>query len=207
MTFIARSGNKPVISANTQRAKSPLLFSLFDKLDPQKQLRILDTGAANASTIETLSRFYCKLWIADSWNEICALSPEQAETDDNLHDSFDRAFHLHKQQPAKLDVILLWDLPNYLDGRILSDLIQYLQIHMHAQTLLHCYIYTSSQMPAVPGHFAIDAGQTVVIRHQDCGTRPCPAYYQEALQKIMSPFRVRRSVLQANGMQEYLLGR
>lgn len=205
MSFLARSPAKTKVQESRLISKSPLLFSLLDKLDPQRRYEILDTGPASGSTINTLSNYRCKLHITNSSTELCAMDTAKLDSAHKLNRALVKSLQLYKSQKANLNLILLWDLPNYLQTEILSGMITYLLPHTSKDAYLHCYIHTASMMPETPGKYSIMQDSQVMVEYSTDGKRPCPAYYQEALHKLMSPFRVKRSILHTNGIQEYLL--
>ncbi len=205
MPFLARSPAKTKVQDSRLSSKSPLLFSLLDKLDPEKRYEILDCGPASAGSIDTLSNYHCKLYITDSRSELCAMDTKELDSAHKLNRAFVKSLQFYKSHKASLDLILLWDLPNYLQADILSALVTYLLPHTNKDAYLHCYIHTASMMPATPGKYSIMEDSQVRVEYNSDDKRPCPAYYQEALHKLMYPFKVKRSILHTNGIQEYLL--
>jgi hypothetical protein len=205
MSFLARSPAKTKVQDSRLISKSPLLFSLLDRLDPDKRYEILDTGPASADSIDTLSNYHCKLHITDSRSELCAMNTDELDSAHKLNRAFVKSLQFYKNQKASLDLILLWDLPNYLQADILSAMITYLLPHTSKDAYLHCYIHTASMMPENPGKYSIMEDSQVRVEYDTDNKCPCPAYYQEALHKLMYPFKVKRSILHTNGIQEYML--
>lgn len=207
LSFLAKPSAKQNIQQAGETTSSPLLFSLLDSLDPELRHEILETCTPSRSTIEYLSDYRCKLYISNSNKELATLDAESLDTPTKLNRAFIKALNLYKNHTAQLDVLLLWDLPNYIQPSLFPALIEYLLPHMSKAATLHCYIHTSSLMPEQPGQYHILDDKTVRISHHSERTRSCPCYYQEALHKLMTPFRVKRSILHTNGTQEYLLSR
>lgn len=207
MSFLAKSSAKQNIQQAGETSSSPLLFSLLDGLDPEQRYEILETCKPSRNTIDYLSNYRCKLYISNSNTELTTLDAENLDTPTKLNRAFVKALNLYKNQKAQLDILLLWDLPNYIQPALFPALIDYLLPHLNKDATLHCYIQTSSLMPEHPGQYHILGDKTVRISHHAPRTRACPCYYQEALHKLMAPFRVKRSILHTNGTQEYLLSR
>ena len=211
MSFLAKSSTKPGARQSTQQVgeitSSPLLFSLLDSLDPEKRYEILETCTPSRSTIEYLSNYRCKLYISNASAELATMDAEKLDSAHKLNRAFIKALNLYKNQKTQLNVLLLWDLPNYIQPALFPALIEYLLPHMSKDATLHCYIHTSSLMPEEPGQYHILEDKSVRINSHSPRTRSCPCYYQEALHKLMTPLRVKRSILHTNGTQEYLLSR
>jgi len=195
---------KPV-EGNSYESNSPLLFDVLSKINQDEFYEILDIGPANSTSIEYFNNYHCKIHICDSMDELCEMTTDKLNTINKLNRAFVKALSLYKHQKNKIGIVLLWDLPNYLQPEILSSLIQFLEQHTNKKIIIHAYIHTSRLMPASPGRYSIIQHNNVLMQNDNIGDKTeCPMYYQDALHKYMKPFKVKRSVLQANGIQEYL---
>ncbi len=183
---------------------SPLLSGLLEQISEQDYHEIMDVVPANQGVIDLFSRFRCKLYLPGCLDALRKLDSQVLDTPTKRQRALVKTIGLYKNKKASLDVILLWDLPNYLDKTILSSLVEYLLPHIRKQTLIHCYIHTRQSMPAVPGNYRYIDGK-VYVHHPQAETITCPAYYQEVLHRMMAPFTVQRSILLSNGLQEYVL--
>jgi hypothetical protein len=112
-----------------------------------------------------------------------------------------------KQDSAKLDLLLLWDLPNYLDSKVLRAIFEYLIPHCSEQAFVHTYVHTREHMPATPAKYRLNGDDKVSVLQDASEKVPSPMFHKESLQKALSPFVVERGVLLSNGLQEYLLKR
>jgi len=207
MPFARKVNASITPSENSLLSKSPLLFDVLDKIDPEKRYEILDTGPASSDSLEFLSQYWCKIHISDSRNSLCELNTEKLDTPYKLNRALVKSLMLYKNKKSNLDCLFFWDLLNYLQPDIFPALIDYLLTHTHQNTVLHCYLYTSSLMPESPGRYHILENKQVRIENNSPVTRKCPTYYQGALNKLTYPFKAKRSILHSNGMQEYLLTR
>jgi len=201
---VALISQKP-IEGNFYEYKSPLLFETLARINQAEFYHLLDIGSANSSSIEFLNDYQCKIHICHCIDDLLNLTLEDLNTPNKLNRAFVKALGLYKNHNNKIGIIMLWDLPNYLQPEILQGLIKFLMQHIHDKAIIHTYIHTTRLMPAIPGNYAIEKSGKVAMQNNLDSSTDCPAYYQEELHKHMSPFRVRRSVLQANGIQEYLL--
>ena len=183
---------------------SPLLFDMLAGLSPVQQHTILDVGRASGSSIDYFCDFWCKLYISDSVSEIHKLVPATIDTPHKWHRALVKTMQFYKRDKTGLDVIFLWDLPNYLAPNHLEGLIDYLLPHTSKRVLLHAYLYSARQMPAVPASYHIQRNNTIAIEPGSANRIDCPMYHQTVLHKYLSPFRAKRAVMLSSGIQEYL---
>lgn len=187
------------------RMNSPLLFQLLQSLAEEGYYQFLDITPATPGLLDYFSQYHCKLYLPGCINELWRMTAEELDTPHKLNRALVGSLGLYRNNKAKLDVILLWDLPNYLDKQILSGLIEYLLPHTANTVYLHCYIYTRQEMPASPGRYQFTPENKMWVEHPSEQMIACPAYYQEVLHKLLHPFVVHRSILLSNGLQEYIL--
>lgn len=186
------------------RLKSPLLFGALQSLNPETRVELLDLAPANPSLLDYFSPFHCKLFLPGYREQLLALRVDDEIPEQSLPDKFSEGISLTSGNTA-LNLLLLWDLPNYLDQKVLSGLSVYLSQFCTRQSILHCYIHTRQSMPALPGDYRLTPEHTVMVEMSAPWTAASPMYHQALLNKIFSPFQVQRGMLLANGLQEYLL--
>ena len=184
---------------------SPILFELLNGLSIEEHHQILDVMPVRQGIIDVFSGFACKLYLPGCLQELCSISSEKYDTANKLNRVFTKTFGLYKKQRAFLNIIFLWDLPNYLDKQVMQSLIEYLSQHMHENIKLHMYIHTRQQMPSSPGSYLILPDGKVGLELSRDGSIKSPLYFQEKLQKLLHPFKVKRSMLISGGLQEYIL--
>lgn len=200
-----RAVNRLAEQETRYHLKSPLLFGVLQTLDLESRVDILDLAPANADLLGFFSQYHSKLYLPGCRDTLLTLR----QTEDNTDPSFTRAFKqclpLPDGENRALDLLLLWDLPNYLDKPVLSALITYLLQHVSQRTVLHTYIHTRQTMPSHPGDYRLTLENNVMVDLPAPWTAASPMYYQELLHKVFTPFRVERGMLLANGLQEYVL--
>jgi|GEM_PF-2436148 len=185
--------------------RSPILSDLLNSLSSEEYLEVLDIIPANQGVIDAFSGLNCKLHLPGCLAGLSEITTQKYDTPTKLHRAFTRLFGFYKRQRASLNVILLWDLPNYLEKPVMSALINYLSEHLHDSARLHFYIHTKHLIPASPGRYTIEPGGEVFSQNSDDKMVESPLYFQEALQTLMQPFMVKRSMLLSGGLQEYVL--
>lgn len=184
---------------------SPLLFDVLESLSQTGYFQLLDIMPANTSLLDVLSSHHCKLFLPGCIKALMRLRTSEHDTPQKLQRALCQAFGFNRDTHVKLDLLLLWDLPNYLPNTILSALIEYLLPYTNNDARLHCYIYTGQEMPDTPASYQFAARQKIWIELQSERTTSAPVHYQEALHKLLAPFVVQRSILLSNGLQEYVL--
>lgn len=184
---------------------SPLLFEALENLSQTGYFQLLDIMPANPSLLDVLSEHHCKLFLPGCIKQLMCLRTSELDTPQKLQRALHKEFGFYRDIQVKLDLLLLWDLPNYLPNPVLSALIEYLLPYTNSNARLHCYIYTGQEMPDVPASYQLAASQKIWIEPQSERTTSAPVLYQEALHKLLTPFVVQRSILLSNGLQEYVL--
>lgn len=187
------------------KISSPLLTELLENLPHEERHEILDFLPANKAFIDTFSHYHCKLYLPGCQRELSKMTPDKYDTETKVHRAFTKNIRLYKNNKSSLNVIFLWDLPNYMDKSILKELITYLSQHMHKTIKLHFYIHTKQQMPEMPSEYTISSDTKISVKNVSTTKAKSPLYFKEALQKILSPFKVKRTKLLSGGLQEYIL--
>lgn len=168
--------------------------SIEEVLTSKHRPRVLDLGPARAGTVEFLNRFRPRIQIEDLTHTL--LSP--AAANDPLRDlSFpdgERTF----------DLILLWDLVNYLSPDQTKDLSQRIAAVSTPDTVLYAQIWTTPAMPNEPQRIHIADGGTIVHTPRSARTRPAQRITKRRLHELLPEFEFARSFLTRSGMEEYL---
>lgn len=190
--------------SNQQVINCPALTSLFQGFSDDQKYRILDLGKANGANVTFFSSLRCKLFVGEVMPAI--LSYQRSLTDDDqpslmlpnildLDDLFD------------LNLVLCWDILNYLDTRLFDHFREFLHRIITNGGSLHAFVYTHKTMPTLPGNYQIlDTGQMNVV-HSVNSVTPAPRYGQRELEKLLPGFTVKQTRLLQTGVQEYLFNR
>ncbi len=182
---------------------SPLLFGALQSLTEQPHYTVWDPQPATQGLLDYFSLSCCTLYLPACRDALCQLPIEEAES--SLDTVFPQLFSFDDASFKPIKLLLLWDLPNYLQPSVLSALIQYLTPRLDPHVVIHSFIYTSQSMPETPALFRFVEQQKLHVVSTSVRTCTCPMYYQEKLHKLFNPFRVQRSILLSNGIQEYVL--
>lgn len=186
------------VKANTAALNAPLFRSVIDRMNGGGRWVVLDLGPAGNGTVSLFGQFRCRLEIADIATGIDALNAEDDPA--RLVDSM-----LPPQRDELVDIVLCWDILNYLNRASLRALMDGVARRCHAGSLMHALIvYSAPRMSAQPGRFVpTDEGRTLNVSGS-VGQVDAPRYSPEDLSVAMPRFTVERAMLLRNGMQEFL---
>jgi hypothetical protein len=183
---------------------APLFRTLIEGVDTTRRVFVLDLGAAHAKTLELFNRFRCRIEIVDARGDIESLNGIGEARD--LVGAVTAL--LPPPGPNALDVVLCWDLLNYLDRRALAALMTGLAARTRPGGLAHALIvYLESRMPTRPGDYVPLQDFRLQNLAQSRAERAAPRYSPEDLKLCMPGFAIDRGRLLGNGMQEFLFRR
>lgn len=162
---------------------------------------MMDLGAARTETIALFGQFRCRLEIVDLAESLAELNAE--EDADRLRQRSDALLPVPRHEP--IDVVLCWDLLNYLRRPALAAVMEGVAARARPGTLAHALIIMSTpHMPAQPAGYAPLPDHRLASRGTPDGERDAPRYTPEDLGRCLREFSVERVMLLRNGMQEYL---
>lgn len=180
---------------------APLFRRLVEALSEEKRSVVLDLGPVRAETVALLTPYRCRLEIADLADSLEALDQEPDPA--LLRDRVEALLPRPRQEPV--DIVLCWDLLNYLQRPAISALMNGISGRMRPGAFAHLLIvYSGTSMPARPSRFApLPDGRLVETATTDA-RRNAPRYSPEDLGKCMRGLRSESATLLRNGMQEFL---
>lgn len=183
--------------------KAPLFGVLTERMDNDEQRTlVLDLGSVRGATIRLLNQFRCRLQVEALSESLIALN--------TVGEFVDLPSAVARLLPEQLqaDVVLCWDLPNYLGPPALTALMQGLQARLQPGTRVHMLIcYSASRMPAQPGNYSPQSRDHLVfapVTQEECDS---PRYTPKSLAECMPGFVSEKAMLLKNGMQEFVFRR
>lgn len=191
----------PAAASPGRGLHAPLFEQILRDLDGDRRHVILDFGAARSATIALFSTFRCRLDILDLPVMLPWLGtvPEPADRRRLL------AERLQCAEPEPGHLVLCWNLLNYLQPADIEALAVLLAGRLATGARLHALIeYSSPIMPASPGHWVPDPSARLHADQPELDEIPAPRYSPKALERLMPQFRLERSMLLGNGLQEHL---
>lgn len=176
-----------------------LFRTVIDGLSDDRRWVIVDLGRAHPRTLALLEGKRCLLDIADIVGDDGCVAHEFHSQRSSLTVSRSA----RAAEPA--DVVLCWDILNYLDTAALRTLMASVAARCRPGALVHALIvYSERVMHDRPGQIVPLDATTFIDVGVLPPSRPAPRYSTEALAAAMPEYAVERVRLLGNGMQEYL---
>jgi hypothetical protein len=184
--------------------RSLALAELLDSLRPGSRHAVLDLGPSVSANVKFLSTLCCRIRIADLHRSLSSESIESRRSE-AMNALWERLLPLAPDE--RFDVLLAWDVFDYLRPDQVSSLMARLAPACHEETLALVLVSTRPTIPAVPPRYRILDREHLAGDGPREPVRPCPRYGQADLQRMMAGFSVRRSFLLRSGIQEFLFAR
>jgi hypothetical protein len=188
-------------SSAPEGLSAPLFHSLIQRLQSGGRWVVLDLGAAHSATIRALGKYRCRLEIVDLADGLDSLN---GEVDPRRIRQRAEAL-LPQRHGEPTDVVLCWDLINYLNQPALNAVMECIALRCKRGALAHGLVYYSAKaMPERPSTFLPVDDQRIVQHIHPGRERPAPRYTPEDLARCMPRYNVERGRLLRNDMQEFL---
>ena len=165
--------------------------------------RVLDLGPAIGRNVQFLSSFISKLFIADLHGTIWSQAGRSGLDRVKLDRILSRDLPTTNQNP--IDLILAWDLLNYLDREQVTTLGRHLAKLCRRDSLVLVWLSTLRTIPELPGRYLMLDPETLRYENASKRERRSPGYKEPDLEKLMPAFEVETSYLLRSGIQEYVL--
>lgn len=133
--------------------RSPGITAIYNELKSSTRNTILDLGSSSAASFQFFSQLSSQIHF-EGIDSILHESGADYMTGDNLRATLENYLSTFASD-KKFDVILAWDIFNYLDPATLNWLIKRLNQHCRANTLVHCIKYVGRHMPVAPRHYQL----------------------------------------------------
>jgi hypothetical protein len=180
---------------------APLFHALIQRLQSGGRWVVLDLGAVRSATIQTFGQFRCRLEFVDLADGLDSLN---GEIDPRRIRQCAEAL-LPARRGEAADVVLCWDLINYLNQPALTAVMECIALRCKRGALAHGLVYYSAKsMPERPSTFVPTDDQRILQHVKPGRERPAPRYSPEDLARCMPRYSVERGRLLRNGMQEFL---
>lgn len=185
------------------RHNSPGFAAIYHQIHFSRRNRILDLGSFCASNFRFLSTLGCKLHF-ENLDEFL----RENQTDlysDQIYGRLEEYLSGFAGEEL-FNVILTWDIFNYLDLDSIERLIERLRPFCARNALIHVIRHLGTNVPAIPCRFRIATdGELVVSRSTQ--TNPAAVRYRctsATLLKRMPQFRLEQTFMNHTGMQPWM---
>jgi hypothetical protein len=179
------------------------LGALCETLEGATACDILELGPVRGDNIGFWSRYGPSVYVADL-RSCLPLPPVPEDPENQVTPDRDWDQILDLPSARRFDVILAWDLLNYLELSEAASLIRYLTRFCRPGTRLFALIFDQKQMPAEITVYRIMDPERLLYENGSQAMRPCPRHQPRALTGIMHPFRTANSFRLKNGVVEYI---
>ena len=188
--------NQPAGAA--EQYESRALTEWWNRMGASTQRRVLDLGTVGAETLQFLNEHGCFLSVLD------LATP-------NASDDADERLAAFTQQLADAGSgdayggALCWDLLNFLDDREVRILGQWLSQRLSPGGAVLACVSTRDTLRTQPSIYRIVDQQTLSHRERGKPSTVKGTMTQSRLARLWPEFRIVRSYLLRNGMQEFVL--
>jgi hypothetical protein len=179
------------------------LHALLQELRDNQIHTILDLGPALGVNVDFWSRFSCRLHFQDFYDSLA--SEPAGESNELGWDASFLARALPFTPGTQFDVILCWDLLNYLSHEQVAALLAYLARYCKPGSILFALFWLAPRIPARPITFKIVDREHMEYIHKSPETRANAGYQPRDVARLSEDLQVSNSFLLRNGIQEYLL--
>lgn len=190
------------VSADAGGVNAPLFRRLLESQSAERRAVVLDLGPARMETVALFSQFRCRLEFADLGDGLDQLNGEADPL--LLRQKAESLLPRRRQEAA--DIVLCWDLLNYLQRPALKTLMACVAARSRPGTMVHALIvYSAPRMPARPDRYAALPDGRLLIQRTTGAECAAPRYTPEDLRHCLPDHAVESAMLLKNGMQEFLL--
>lgn len=180
--------------------RSPGITTIYNELKSSNRNRVLDLSSASQASFAFFSQLSCHIHF-ESLDDFLVESGALLTSGASLKEGLSR--HLSTFNEASFDIILAWDIFNYLDAETLLWLMSQLNRHSHSNTLLHMIKYVGRQLPAAPRHHQIlDQHQLKLTCSSLLCSRPFASLDTTKMLKNMPGYTMEQSFMNHEGMTE-----
>lgn len=202
LTSSSRAAKPP--ATELAPVNAPLFRRLVESLSEERRSVVLDLGPARPEMVALLTPFRCRLDIADVAEGLADLDAEPDPA--LLRAKAEALLPPARKEPA--DIVLCWDLLNYLQRPALAAFMDCIAARMRPGAFAHVLIvYSGTRMPARPSQYSpLPDGRLIEAVTTDT-QRNAPRYSSEDLRHSLRRFTAESVMLLKNGMQEFLFRR
>jgi len=180
---------------------------VVEKFAEDQKYQVLDLGRAHGPNVEFFSQFSCTYYVADLYRALQSytLAPAEDEEDDDgsrLSQVFEEL--LPYTEDTRFDLILAWDLLNYLRPEQIEAMSRRLASFSKEGTIIFAMIAIHQSIPARPCGFKIVDAASFDYDSTTDRPRPSPRHKEPDLCRLMPGFEVENTFLLRNGLQEYV---
>lgn len=209
--FRARVEKVAVASAASQdyalctTLHSNLAAAMFNSLQTDRRLVVLDVGMAMAATVDFFSQFKSKLLFVDLYSEAFVAEINEEVSHQQLVAQFRQALAIDDN--CIIDICLFWDFFNYLDGTLIKAFIEALQPYVDEHTRGFGLGALNSRCRLPNSSYGLMTEDKLTQCPRSDEQRPVYPHSQRDLNSYLDYFEINKSRLMSDGRVEYLITR
>jgi len=180
---------------------APGLKSALEHL-PRPGGSVLELGPALGANVFFFQMFGTRLRVVDLWRSI-----DEEEAREAIPAIWERKLPrlLPFHDGERFDLVLAWDLPNYLGRERWSAVARRIVERLSPAGSLHLFARVGAEMPALPCHYRVVENGMVEEEVLTTATMPSPRLPHAEIEKLHQGLVAPRSHLGKHGVQEYVL--
>lgn len=178
------------------------LGALLQQLEEGRLYSVLDLGPARARNLDFWAPTARRICFEDyyrTWADKGFVKPEEGGSYLTL-----LAQLLSFREDARFDIVLAWDIFNYLDHDHVCALVEYIGRSCPPGAKLLTLVSSAAMIPARPTVFQIRDREHLSYENSFPIMKPSPRYQPRDMARMIPGFQVMHSFLLRHGIQEYL---
>ncbi|MCP4896104.1 MAG: hypothetical protein GY906_03935 [bacterium] len=191
----------------SERLRSPGLGVALAGLPEDGGGRILDMSASSVVNLDQLMVVAHHVRVVDSlqpndsrWSQLMP----QVDSGEVIGDLEPVVAELFPDEWGPFDVVLAWDLLNYLTVEGVTALAQRLAGLCSPEAKLFAQVVAVGDMAALPARYRIVASDQIEVSTATAARRSAPGWPFAKFERLLSGFEVECSFIMRHGVQEYV---
>lgn len=176
--------------------RSPALTAIYNEVKTSDRNHVLDLGPMSQGCFELFSSLSCRIKVEDLASYVAVNISENGRENIN----FDEYMQSYKKD-EKFDVVLAWDILNYLDLNQINQLFEKIKPHCKANTLIYMLRYTRKYIPSVPRFFNVKDQYTIEMSEGELAPRSLQSPSTLQLLSSMPGAYMQETIIEKMGMQ------
>jgi hypothetical protein len=194
--------DRPRVGPVISRQQSKLFASLFQMLDVNRRLTVLEVGTALPETVDFFAQFKCRLHFVDLFNEpFVRNQADLSETE--LRHGFEE--QLRFSPGTRIDFCLFWDFLCYLDDPALRAFNSALRPWLYSGTRAHGFGVHHLAVRPDNTRYGVEDRGTLCLRKRLGDQMRSHPHSQIEMHEMLNGFTFERGLLLPDGKLEMLL--
>ncbi len=176
--------------------RSPAFTAIYNEIKTSDRNRVLDLGPMSGGCFQLLSKLSCKIQVEDLSGAI----RDHIYMKTDLADINISKYMADYAPDDKFDVILAWDIINFLSLDAIKVLFDKLKSHCKPNTLVYMLRYVESKIPSTPRKFLVKDKYLLEMSDTDLIEKTLPNYSTVKLLSSMDGYFVQETLVGQMGM-------